>query len=160
MTNKGTSKDKETKRGKTKFYPFNQNNSGGYFIEDEEVCAYVLIEAHDAEEANRKAGGIGIYFDGCSNGQDCSCCGDRWSSVSEDEGTDEPEYYGEPIKEVYKQLFKDKCIIHYIGGRKERVIFKTFKDCPGHTWENKYNIGNQCTICGVWESGLTEEAEG
>jgi hypothetical protein len=62
----------------TKFYSFRQNNSGGSYVRDDDLDASVYIEAVDADHANARAANIGIYFDGCSTGQDCSCCGDRW----------------------------------------------------------------------------------
>lgn len=60
------------------WYEFRQNNSGGSFIMDEDLTVYVLIQAASTDEANTKAQDIGIYFDGCSDGRDCDCCGDRW----------------------------------------------------------------------------------
>ena len=35
----------------TKFFTFNQNNSGGYFIINDDVAHYLIIEAQNAEEA-------------------------------------------------------------------------------------------------------------
>jgi hypothetical protein len=60
------------------WYEFRQNNSGGSFVMDDDVSIYVLIQAASNYEANAKAQDIGIYFDGCSDGRDCDCCGDRW----------------------------------------------------------------------------------
>lgn len=60
------------------FYEYSQNNSGGSF--DEEMGHSVFIEAATAEEANDRAEGMGIYFNGVENGRDCPCCGDRWST--------------------------------------------------------------------------------
>lgn len=60
------------------WYMFDQNNSGGSFRVNDDVTVYVLIQAASVKEANIKAEDIGIYFDGCSNGWDCDCCGDRW----------------------------------------------------------------------------------
>jgi len=65
--------------GKLSFYEFNQNNSGGSFTVNDKVCHRVIIQAHSPSEARQKALDIGIYFDGCALGLDCSCCGDRWS---------------------------------------------------------------------------------
>jgi hypothetical protein len=70
---------KSTKKGTLKFYEYTQNNSGGRFEVDKKICHRVIIQAHNEEEARQKALELGIYFDGCSNGYDCSCCGDRWS---------------------------------------------------------------------------------
>ena len=59
------------------FYTFKQNNSGGSFVIDDKVDVYVVIEANSSTHANERAVDIGIYFDGCYRGRDCSCCGDR-----------------------------------------------------------------------------------
>ena len=69
-----------------KFYTFRQNNSGGRFKQNNEVDIKVVIEANNAEHANKRAEEIGIYFDGCSKGIDCPCCGDRWYEVYEIDG--------------------------------------------------------------------------
>ena len=61
------------------FYTFRQNNSGGDFHVDENVAHTVIIEGDTIEEITKRAQEIGIYFDGCENGFDCHCCGDRWS---------------------------------------------------------------------------------
>jgi hypothetical protein len=76
------------------FYHYRQNNSGGSFILDDDVTVHVIIEAESAEQADRPAESIGIYFDGCSNGMDCPCCGDRWTSQY-NKGDKEPLVYGE-----------------------------------------------------------------
>lgn len=62
----------------TKFYRFIQNNSGGFFIVDENLCATIYIEADNIAEAIKKAEEVGCYWDGVSKDLDCSCCGDRW----------------------------------------------------------------------------------
>lgn len=103
---------------KTRFYKFTQNNSGGYFKFDENVSHYVIIEAKNTKEANKIAENIGIYFDGCSIVLDCYCCGDRWSSLWDDEeGDSEPMLYGSPIQK-FKPIFKEGehyCIVHYLN---------------------------------------------
>src|SRR5262245_57822169 len=62
------------------FYEFSQNNSGGYFVNHPEkgIGHTVWVEADDACHANARAVIIGLYFDGCRTGVDCTCCGDRW----------------------------------------------------------------------------------
>ena len=71
-----------------KFFTFYQNNSGGYFLEDEDVDQYVVIHAKNHYEANDKAQDLGIYFDGVKKGRDCDCCGDRWNEVGRNDGSD------------------------------------------------------------------------
>lgn len=65
------------------WYKYDQNNSGGYFAVNDNVSIYVLIQATSAGEANQRAQNVGIYFDGCSLGFDCGCCGDRWYNTED-----------------------------------------------------------------------------
>jgi hypothetical protein len=73
------------------FFTFNQNNSGGRF---RGPAYYVIIEADTPTEANNIAENHGVYFDGCRDGTDCECCGDRWYPVSAHDGHPEPMIYG------------------------------------------------------------------
>ncbi|WP_145398576.1 DUF7296 family protein [Paracoccus sulfuroxidans] len=75
------------------FYTFNQNNTGGAFDLTEALTHFVIVEAESADEANAKLIALGGYFDGCSIGRDCWCCGDRWYPAREGEGSDAPEVY-------------------------------------------------------------------
>lgn len=107
------------------FYTFNQNNSGGSFDFDETagITHYVIVEAESVDDALDRASAIGLYFDGCSTGRDCSCCGDRWNAPWEDDGTEKPSIYSTPVEdEVFKHAWmpegKEACV-HYIDGRKE-----------------------------------------
>lgn len=60
------------------FYEFSQNNSGGRFVVDSKLCHKVVIEAATKSQAVDIAESLGCYWDGCSIGRDCNCCGDRW----------------------------------------------------------------------------------
>lgn len=76
---------------------FSQNNSGGRFDVDDKggIAEYVIVEAGSADEANDRAEGLGLYFNGTDDGgPDCPCCGDRWCRVSESDGASEPMIYG------------------------------------------------------------------
>jgi len=75
------------------YWAYHQNNSGGRFDVDEYVCHYVIIEARDKIDADRRAQSVGIYFDGVQAGWDCDCCGNRWLRAWED-GSDQPDIYG------------------------------------------------------------------
>ena len=79
------------------FYTYSQNNSFGTFEINDDVTHYVIIEADSVEDANRRAEGVGLYFDGCSKGIDCPCCGDRWSEAWEGDEYPEPMIYGQPV---------------------------------------------------------------
>lgn len=96
------------------FYTYRQSNSGGSFDIDDEVDRYVIIEANDAEDANDIATDKGIYFDGCVNDMDCSCCGDRWYRASWSDSTELPEICSEPASN------SKGVIIYYLDGRVER----------------------------------------
>ena len=108
---------------KTKFYTYDQNNSGGDFsnFEEEGIGEYVIIEALDELHANARAEDIGIYFDGRYKGQDCYCCGDRWLRAKEEDGDDVPSIFGEPLDDRAKSRFDDFCFVHYLDGSIEKI---------------------------------------
>lgn len=106
------------------FYHYNQNNSGGDFVVDMErgISCHVIIEAENAEHADRLAEDVGLYFDGYG---DCSCCGDRWHEAGSRDRSDEPEIYGEPIDVHYSKPPKYfswtddnqyDAFVHYLDG--------------------------------------------
>jgi hypothetical protein len=99
-----------------KYYTFYQNNSGGAWYKDDKLDEYVIIEAKNANKANERATTeMDIYFNGCANGWDCTCCGDRWTEVDEYDGYDVPSIYGGPIDEKTSNY-----VIHYADGRIEK----------------------------------------
>ena len=73
-----------TDRTDTRFWHFRQNNSGGQWDVDDKVGHHVFVEAENEEQVKGLARKLGIYFDGCSTGRDCSCCGDRWDEPDPD----------------------------------------------------------------------------
>lgn len=108
---------KATTVAKTRFWEFDQNNSGGSFdIEDERgLGPRVWIEAVYLGHAVSRALALGIYFDGVSNGMDCGCCGDRWS---------EPYGNGEPLPHVdprYDFVWHDTVYVHGLDGTIKRI---------------------------------------
>lgn len=101
------------------FYHFNQNNSGGRFHNDDRVCNHVIIEARHAAEANDRAEGLGIYFDGVENDRDCACCGDRWHQAW-GQGKDEPQIHGQhpaAHDEPFVEPGEVFCRVFYLDGR-------------------------------------------
>jgi hypothetical protein len=120
----------------SRFYEFSQNNSGGSFDIDDKLCGCILIEAKDAEDANIIAESIGIYFDGCDSGIDCSCCGDRWQPVDESDDINLKKVsksYNEELADMkyYAQFIADKygwttpsTRIFYLSGKVDE-IFRT-----------------------------------
>ena len=99
----------------TKFLTFYQNNSGGYYLIDDNVKHYVIIEGYDIWQVEAKANSILADYR-----EYCSCCGMRWSSYFDDEDlTDEPEIYWRSVYE-YKSC-EEEAIIYYLDGTKEVV---------------------------------------
>ena len=110
----------------TKFYTFNQNNSGGSFVADKKngISEFVIIEALTADDANTRAENIGIYFNGCEDGNDCPCCGDRWYQASESDAEKIPSLYGKPVEEAEAGWFRKDVFIHYMDGKIKEVLLK------------------------------------
>lgn len=114
------------------YFTYSQNNSGGSFrvSKAEGIAEFVIIQARSAKEADAQAETIGLYFDGCREGIDCDCCGDRWSRKEggwyENEGTDTPMIYDKPAAD-YENIFgRPKSVaIHYFDGRVEWLDAKT-----------------------------------
>ena len=107
------------------FYLYNQNNSGGSFVVDNDVTHFVIIEADSTFAADAKAQSIGIYFDGVADDRDCECCGDRWYCAYPSDGTAVPMIYSD-MPEDYDDMFASKgdvyCIIYYANGEVRRLV--------------------------------------
>lgn len=85
-----------------KVYLFDQNNSGGYYLTDENVAPWMAIEALDEESAVKAMSEITEdYMDYCE------CCGERWSSMPYEEYDNFEEFL-----ECYSAYSKN--IRHYI----------------------------------------------
>ncbi len=124
-----TIEKKEMKAGELKFYSFDQNNSGGSFVVDENLCHRLMIEAKDERSAEAIAESMGVYFNGCDEGYDCPCCGDRWYSPSE---MVFPYRYGtfskdeaKEVAESYDATFEKSTHKSYQKGERFDVIFDT-----------------------------------
>lgn len=106
------------------FYTYSQNNSGGFFDDDENcgIGPYVIIEADSAEHADDRACDIGLYFGGVEYGKDCDCCGDRWYRGGDwGTGYEQPTLYGKvvgaEIEPDYISFYGYMpCYVHYIDG--------------------------------------------
>lgn len=98
------------------FYVYDQNNSGGSYVINDQVCEYVIIEAANPDQANQIAEDIGIYFYGVSSGSDCECCGNRWSTASSYSAYTFPSTYGqEHVRDSNTNAF-----VYYLNGTVER----------------------------------------
>lgn len=100
------------------FYTYTQNNSGGYFIQNEDVDEYVIIEGDTRQDIQTKSNKIFENYR-----EYCHCCGERWDShIDYEELDSEPMIYGDPVHE-YSDGFssESKAIIYYKGGTKEVI---------------------------------------
>ena len=109
----------------TKFYEFTQNNSGGYFDVDENVCHRVIIEAMDEKHA------VALFEPMIENQSgSCPCCGDRWS----------PEYANAINLDEYKEKgYSVGVYSHYQDA--EQRWFKLYGEFPRieePTWKKIY----------------------
>lgn len=101
-----------------KWFYFDQNNSGGYFIQNDQVGHGFFVQAETAREADTKAEKIVEDYSDY-----CECCGERWYINSRDEkGYDAPEIYGTPLSEMAKDFGQERYVLHYADGRVEEVI--------------------------------------
>jgi hypothetical protein len=108
------------------FATYHQNNPGDYFVSDYDagITRFVIVEAASEFEAMDRALAIGIYFNGVEAGEDCECCGDRWSELYEVDT--EPRVYGMFPAEYVAATETDlrmppgrEVCVHYADGRKE-----------------------------------------
>ena len=118
---------------KTKFYEFNQNNSGGSFIEDDQLCHRIIIEAQSESEATRIAESLGCYWDGVSKGIDCDCCGDRWYGGSEVDI--------EKINKKWGGLEYNKWLS--VDANKEEELTRLGELFPAATWSVQPSINTE-----------------
>lgn len=113
------------------WYEFSQNNSGGSFTENDKVTHRVFIQAMSLKDCLSKAESIGIYFNGCDSGRDCSCCGDRWYQP---DLLKFPKHWDKGISfnniEEYAQYLADKygwysikveAYLYYLDGTKKEI---------------------------------------
>lgn len=105
----------EKREVETKFFTVSQNNSGGYFIENEDVGHYVIIEAENAKQAEEKLAEITEEYL-----EYCECCGERWFTWWDDEdGKGEPMIYTETVAE-YRDMCGGNAIVYYYDGTKRK----------------------------------------
>lgn len=106
----------------TVFAHFTQNNSGGYFLINEEkgIGHHIIVEGLDINDVRRRVEEITEDFS-----ENCSCCGERWDTlIWQDELTSSPNIYMKPIQEYLNETnlyIKDIYVfVHYIDGTIEK----------------------------------------
>lgn len=100
------------------FYTYDQNNSGGYYIQNGIVDIFVIVEGDTVEEIIEKAKDI---FEDYS--EYCPCCGERWDlDIWGETLDDEPLVYDIPAREFKDNFWKyGNVIIYYKNGMKEII---------------------------------------
>ena len=81
-----------------KFYTISQNNSGGYFIENDDVDYYVSVQADSLYEAEKLLEDIVEDYS-----EYCDCCGLRWTIWLDKKGI---EYNDRDNKSTLIELLK------------------------------------------------------
>ena len=104
------------------FYTINQNNSGGYIIDNENVTDFVSVEANNFTEAEKKLESIIEDYS-----EFCECCGERWHiDLDNDDAEEIPMIYDTPYNEGVSKFWSyGHIIIYYLDGRKEKVKLKS-----------------------------------
>ena len=103
----------------TKFYTYRQNNSGAYFIENDDVAQYIIIEALDQPQANCFFWKVVKDYS-----EYCKCCGERWNdyicNVS-----NKPQIYKECAYKLNNDnsIFTRSTIIYYLNGDKIKLRY-------------------------------------
>lgn len=99
---------------KLKWFTVDQNNSGGYWHENEDVAHYVSVQAYNAEEAKSKLNKITSGYMGY-----CECCGPRWWFCFDDsDGHDVPSYYNQPLNELKTVWSNTHVVLHFADGNR------------------------------------------
>lgn len=94
-----------------------QNNSGGYFIDNDDVSHLICVQAENSEIANTRAEQITEPYD-----EYCSCCGIRWYIAErDDDGADVPSEYGMPLSESEASYYRQTAVLHFANGEKRKV---------------------------------------
>lgn len=115
------------------WYRYDQNNSGGFYVRDDDVDANVFIQADNVRMADRLA--QDVTRDSADNY--CECCGERWYIYASD--VDEiPSMWGDLLGERDIRGFFGSIFYMFDGSR-----YRLDKDGKFEKWVEKgYN--------GVW----------
>lgn len=121
------------------FYTYRQENSGGYYIQNNDVDRFVIVEGNNHQDIQETANRI---FE--NHSEYCECCGKRWNDCDEDwcELTDEPMIESTSVYEVEDYWYKGYyAIIYYKNGEKEIV-----KLCKRLLHEDMLNRGKDSLL--------------
>ena len=96
---------------KKRYYLLNQNNSGGYFITDDNlgIGENIIIEARNYQDVLNKIQKFNSKYKGFF--EYCSCCGERWYY--------DEDYFEEAPFEIDLGIYyyeSDTIYVHYLDG--------------------------------------------
>jgi hypothetical protein len=114
-------------KGDHRYFDFSQNNTGGDFHRDENLGDHVIIAAIDHEDANKRLQRLGGYFNGCDDGSDCSCCGDRWYEKGSYDKGDEAPLICSMLIPQYMATFSwpgRRIIVYHADGYRDTYVIK------------------------------------
>ena len=98
----------------TKFYSFEQNNSGGFYAVDDTVAEVVVFEADSPDDANSRAEEKGLF-----DYDFCECCGERFSRQwSDEKGFDSVE---DAVKAAAWMGKTKKVRVHFKDGNVQKM---------------------------------------
>lgn len=121
-------------KGEHRYYDFSQNNSGGDFHRDDNLGDTVIIAATDPEDANRRLQQLGGYFNGCDDGSDCSCCGDRWYEKSSYDKGEESALICSMLIPQYMMEFRwpgRQIVVYHADGYRDTYVLDESADDDG-----------------------------
>ena len=98
----------------SKFYEFRQNNSGGYFVKNDDVRESIVIEENNKQFAIAKMQTITEAYS-----EHCECCGQRWETW----GIGEYDSL-EQVKQQEITAYRKGAIIYFLNGTKENINYK------------------------------------
>lgn len=102
-----------------KWWCIDQNNSGGYFFEDNNVGTSVFFQGESLDSIQDKIEGILSGYR-----EYCPCCGERWDDdcLTEADGETIPMRYGRSIMSHSDDRYwdGDGYILYYADGRVSR----------------------------------------
>lgn len=95
-----------------------QNNSGGYFIDNEDVSVFVAVEGYDKTDAYHRFTSIIEPYSSY-----CPCCGERWFGMDFNEWPAPKD--GLTIKNFVESENEEdyNCVIHLLDGTKKRCHY-------------------------------------
>lgn len=105
--------------GQTYFYVFIQNNSGGYFVTDENIASEIVIEATDENQAAKRL--IEIVDQKPEYTEFCPCCGERWYPEFNDGVYTHYLVSDGHLEEFEKERDGHEAVFYPLGGEHRRI---------------------------------------